>query len=194
MSSHRLQTWLLRALVIAISWALMLWITGGIYWEFATFRISSRDPFRPLVIAALCGIAFWRLAPERVTAFVARIDRAFAGRMHLVALSLSILTATAGVIAGTHAAGGADSYGYVSQANLWRAGQLKVDQRWLGLAAPFDDWALSPLGYRPGREPGTIVPTYSAGLPLLMAGAEFVAGNEGPYLVVPLLGGLMVWL
>jgi hypothetical protein len=122
------------------------------------------------------------------------VARAPPGRMHVVALGLSGLIAVAGIIGGTHAASGADSYGYVSQADLWLAGHLKIDQRWLGLPVPFDDWALSPLGYKPGLEPGTIVPSYSPGLPLLMAGAKLVAGNEGPYFVVPLLGGLTVWL
>jgi hypothetical protein len=37
------------------------------------------------------------------------------------------------------------------------------------------------------------VPSYSPGLPLLMALAERVAGDCGPYYVVPVLGGLCVW-
>ena len=180
--------------MIALGWSLLLMVTGGISWETSTFRISSRDPFRALVIAGLCGIGFWRLAPARVAAYTIRVGRALAGRMHVVALGLSAVIAAAGIIGGTHAASGADSYGYVSQADLWLAGHLKVDQRWLGLPVPFDDWALSPLGYKPGLEPGTIVPSYSPGLPLLMAGAKLVAGNEGAYIVVPLLGGLTVWL
>jgi hypothetical protein len=59
---------------------------------------------------------------------------------------------------------------------------------------PFSEWTLSPLGYRPGLEPHTIVPTYSPGLPLLMAAAIAVLGSSGPFVVVPLLGGLGVLL
>jgi hypothetical protein len=113
----------------------------------------------------------------------------------LVAIGAAVLTTMLGFKYGTFSAGGADSYGYVSQADLWLNRHLSVDQRWLGsLPDPFDDWSFSPLGYRPGPEPHTIVPTYSAGLPLLMAAAKFVAGSDGPYYVVPLLGGLAVLL
>jgi hypothetical protein len=113
----------------------------------------------------------------------------------LVAIGAAALTTMLGFKYGTFSAAGADPYGYVSQADLWLNRHLRVDQRWLGsLPDPFDDWSFSPLGYRPGPEPHTIVPTYSAGLPLLMAAAKFVAGSDGPYYVVPLLGGLAVLL
>ena len=38
------------------------------------------------------------------------------------------------------------------------------------------------------------MPTYSPGLPLLMAAAKAVVGPSGPYFIVPLLGGLCVFL
>lgn len=110
------------------------------------------------------------------------------------ALAIALVIAIVGLGAGTHAAGGSDSYGYVSQADLWLSGQLRIDQRWVDLPPVFDDWSLSPLGYRPGLEPRTIVPTYPPGLPLLMAAAKLVGGSQGPYYVVPLLGALMVIL
>ena len=102
--------------------------------------------------------------------------------------------AAAGIKYGTYAASGSDSYGYVSQADLWLTGRLRVDQRALDLASPFDDWALSPLGYHPGPTPHVIVPTYAPGLPLLMAAAKTAAGANGPYYIVPLMGALTVLL
>ena len=88
---------------------------------------------------------------------------------------------------------GADAYGYVSQAHLWTAGNL-VQHEPLSSKAPWSEpeWTFSPLGYRPGLQPGTIVPTYPPGLPLLMAGFLVLFGRDGPFFVVPLLGGLSV--
>ena len=51
-------------------------------------------------------------------------------------------------------------------------------------------WTFSPLGYRPAGAPGTIVPGYPLGLPLVMAAARRVIGEFGPYLVGPALAVL----
>ena len=49
-------------------------------------------------------------------------------------------------------------------------------------------------GYRPGLEPGVIVPTYPPGLPLAMAAAAGIGGADAVYWVVPVLGAAAVWL
>src|SRR6266446_110010 len=73
---------------------------------------------------------------------------------------------------GSFVAGGADSYGYLSQARLWEHGSpISYDPMIREVQWPFADWTFSPLGYRPGLLKGTIVPIYSAGYPLLMAAA-----------------------
>src|SRR5262245_21793180 len=112
-----------------------------------------------------------------------------------LAIALSIVTAFLGIRYGTFAASGADSYGYVSQADLWLQRSLVVEQP-LGRDAPWRDavWTLAPLGYRPGDERGTMVPTYSPGLPMLMAAFKAIGGANAVYYVVPLLGALAVWL
>ena len=97
---------------------------------------------------------------------------------------------------GSTVAGGADQYGYVSQAGLWRAGQLHIqqdivhDSPWPGAA---ESW--TPLGFRPvPGHPGAIAPVYPAGLPLLMALFQAVAGYCGAFFVVPCCSALTVWL
>jgi hypothetical protein len=84
----------------------------------------------------------------------------------------------------------------VSQADLWLDGRLKTvqpiarDVPW-----PGGQWVFAPLGYRPAAGPEqrtAIVPTYSPGLPLLMAGAALVAGPCAVYWIVPLSGGVLV--
>src|SRR5437016_34902 len=115
--------------------------------------------------------------------------------MTKLAIALALLAFAHGVRFGAFTAGGADSYGYVSQADLWLKGTLIIPQplhdefswRWA-------NWTLAPLGYRPGEVGGTMVPIYSPGLPLLMAAFKAVGGETALFLVVPLLGALAVWL
>ena len=114
----------------------------------------------------------------------------------LVAAAIALAAGYAGLRWGAMVAGGADSYGYISQAGLWRQGLPIVRQDivrpspWPG--AP-QTWA--PLGWRPSpKEPGAIVPLYAPGLPLLMAAFQLAAGYCGAFIVVPLCGALTIWL
>ena len=115
--------------------------------------------------------------------------------MTRLALALAFLTAALGITFGTFTAGGADSYGYVSQADLWLQRTLIIDEP-LADEAPWRNanWTLTPFGYRPGDRRGTMVPTYSPGLPIVMAAFKAVGGPNAVYYVVPLLGALTVWL
>jgi hypothetical protein len=116
------------------------------------------------------------------------------GSIAAAAVALAVLAA--GVRWGAMVAGGADSYGYVSQAGLWQGG-LPIVQQDIARSSPWPDaaetWA--PLGYRPSpHERGAIVPIYAPGLPLLMALLQAVGGFCAAFLVVPLCGALAVWL
>ena len=117
-------------------------------------------------------------------------------RSAIFAGALALAVCAAGIRWGAMVAGGADSYGYVSQAGLWQQGHLTVQQD-IVRASPWPDAAetWSPLGYRPSpHQRDAIVPIYPPGLPLLMAVAQLVAGYCGAFLVVPLCGALTVWL
>jgi asparagine N-glycosylation enzyme membrane subunit Stt3 len=115
----------------------------------------------------------------------------------LAACVLAIATAVVAVRYGVFVAAGSDSYGYVSQSELWATGGLRVAQPVvLQLPAALTDDTLAPLGYRPARRvglPGGIVPTYPPGLPIAMAAFRLVAGRGAVYFVVPLLAALTVW-
>jgi hypothetical protein len=112
------------------------------------------------------------------------------------ALVCALTTLAAGVHFGSTVGGGADSYGYVSQAGQWRQGRLVIDEE-IARASPWplaiNTWA--PLGYRaaPGRR-DAIVPLYAPGLPMLMALFQSVGGFCAAFLVVPLAGALAIWL
>jgi hypothetical protein len=109
---------------------------------------------------------------------------------------LAVATLYAGVHWGSTVGGGADSYGYVSQAGLWLRGTPRIRQDIVRpspwpLAA--ETWA--PLGYRPSPEDReVIVPLYPPGLPLLMALVQAVGGFCAAFLVVPACGAATIWL
>ena len=100
-----------------------------------------------------------------------------------------------GVRYGSFAAAGSDSYGYVSEARLWLNGTLRVAQPIVDeFSWPNREWMFSPLGYRPVSPDGTIVPSYPAGLPIMMAVFMGIFGENGPFYVVPVVGAVMLWL
>lgn len=111
------------------------------------------------------------------------------------AAALALAAAVLGLRFGTFAASGADSYGYVSQADLWLDGRLIIDEPLADRAEWRNaNWTLTPFGYRPGDARGTMVPTYAPGLPLAMAAFKAGGGAGAVFWVVPLLGALAVWL
>jgi hypothetical protein len=183
---------LLAASIASVSWAVLIFATGGFVWETAFFRLASRDPFRPLVAGVICAVACRYVAPVQAAAFLDRLELRVSRRGGAMVAAIAILVAVAGFKYGTYAASGADSYGYISQTDLWLNGHLRIDQRALAFPPPFNDWVLSPLGYHPGPTPHVIVPTYAPGLPLLMASAKTIAGSMGPYYIVPVMGALVV--
>jgi hypothetical protein len=119
------------------------------------------------------------------------------GPLHAAAAGvLALLVFAAGLRWGAMVAGGADSYGYVSQAGLWLQG-LPVVQQDIARSSPWpnaaESWA--PLGYRPSpHQRGALVPIYAPGLPLLMALFQAAAGYCAAFIVVPACGALTVWL
>ena len=106
---------------------------------------------------------------------------------------VSAAAAGTGIAFGTYSASASDAAAYVSQAELFASGRLVRDEP-LARQVDWPDagWAFSTLGYRPGVDPGTVVPTYPPGLPLVMAVAR-VGGEWGPFVVVPLFGALAVF-
>jgi hypothetical protein len=173
-----------------MAWTWWLAVGGG-GWSFRlfNFRISSRDPFRSLVIGGV--LLAVGLSPFRLRSDSATTDQ----RCSMVAAALSIVTLILGVTYGSFVAGGADAYGYVSQAALWTNKSPFIPEP-LGADAGWPDasWALTPLGYRPALTPGWMVPVYPPGLPLVMAAMRALFGDVGPYLVTPILGALVCWL
>jgi hypothetical protein len=125
----------------------------------------------------------------------------------LTATAIAAATLVFGVRYGSKAAGGSDSYGYISQADLFLSQHLSISQPWVE-AVPWPNltWSFTPLAYRPGpgrwlveppvtheaRDRWAIVPTVAPGLSALMAGAKLIAGHCAIFWVVPICGALLV--
>lgn len=170
-------------------------MTGGFDTRVLGVDVRSRDPLRPLaagLLLVLISAVFHRRE------LIRDLDRALAvvrARSPLMAGLLAVAVAAHGIVFGTFSVGGSDAYGYVNQAYDWVDGALPQAIP-LTERLPFDvsDRMQSPLGYREGPRPQTIVPTYAPGLPLMMALALAVFGPCAPFLVSPLAAALFVWL
>jgi hypothetical protein len=181
-------------------WTLWLLAFGGFDITLLGARIRSNNPQRVFVITLVGLTGFFlaggRVPVARISAHARAVAAGVARSPGWVALLIAIASAVAAYAGSTRIAGGSDAYGYVSQADLWLRGDLKVPQPWVR-EVPWPDakWTFTPLGYRPG--PGgdddwSIVPTYSPGLPMLMAVAKGIGGQCVMFGVVPFLAGLTV--
>jgi hypothetical protein len=170
--------------VFATLWSLAIWIIGGFGLTLAGITIQAHDPFRPLALAVICAAIYFGSA-GRVNARTLVIPLVV-----LIALSVAL----AGIARNSWTAGGADSYAYVSQAELWLSGSLTVPVP-LAASAPWPNAVstFAPHGFRPAISDLAIVPVTAPGLPLAMAAAKAIAGHCAMFLVTPLSGAALVW-
>ena len=179
----------------AVALAAAVAATGGIDWSIGALRLRVHQPWRLLVAGGcLIAAASW-LGGRQARAALSRAWDERERYAPWVAIAAAATAMLVGLVKGTRVAGGADAYGYVSQALLWLNG-LPVQAEPLAAAVPWPhaDWSLAPLGFRPGLQPGILVPTYPPGLPLAMAAAAGIGGTSAVYWVVPVSGAAAVWL
>jgi hypothetical protein len=181
---------------LAAVWATAIWLTGGGVVHLGALRLSSRSAARPALAALLlAALALYGSRAEARRAALARVrlitDRAAPWLAAMAALAVALTAA----IAGELVAGGADSSGYLHQAQLW------ADGRGTLVAPVLDDgpwpqagWEVAPLGFAPSTTPGILGPTYAPGLPWLMTLGGAVAGAPGRFVWTPLAVGALVWL
>ena len=167
---------------------------GGIDLTSLHLPFTAHNPRRSAVVAVVAFAAF-ALAKGKLDflrSWLATLDRV---DDRFLAVPLAMTMTVVGIAYATTAASGSDAYGYVSQADEWLSGHLVIPQEWAQQAPwPSSRWSFAPLGYRPGdgQYEWSLVPTYSAGLPMMMAAAKFIGGQEGMFWVVPIAGGLLV--
>jgi hypothetical protein len=202
--------WALGLTVLSALWGAVVLITGGVGFRVFGLLVRSHNPQRIFLVTLIGFVAFtaaggripWRTLSasieRRRVALLAgarTLARVAAAAPAVLAALLSVSALYIGLAFNTNAIGGADSYGYVSQAHLLIDGRLKANARWVE-RLPWPDGLeqFTPLGYTPrhdAREGPLIVPTYSPGLPMVMAVAEVLGGQRAIFAVVPILGALL---
>jgi hypothetical protein len=186
----------LVAAAAAALWGLLIVLAGGAQVQFLGLKLSSRHPYLLLFggVAVLATHAIvWRPAiASRVASLAALSTRQAAVATAIVAA----LAGAASIHWGSGVVGGADSYGYLSQAGLWQQRNLLI-QGDLIRQSPWplaiETWA--PLGYRPaaGRI-DAVAPLYPPGLPLAMAVLQSVFGYCAAFAVLPISAAAAVAL
>jgi hypothetical protein len=168
-------------------------VTGGFRFEIGPLRLSAHGVAGPLLVMAVSAGALRWLGAVRGRDALASLTSALATHAPVVALVSAVAIAGIGAGFGTFAASSADPSAYVSHSVLIDRGQLTIDEP-LARTVGWHEatWTFSPLGYRPGTTPGTIVPGYPLGLPLVMAAARRFTGESGPFLVGPAMAALTV--
>ena len=183
-------------------WTLWLSIIGGIDANVLGVSITSNEPVRPFLLTTISLLVFVGVGPGfgRAWSWLDETDAGIQPRRVVIGAGI-LSTALAAVIAAigltysTATIGGADSYGYVSQADLWLQGNLRVEQPWVAeLPWPNARWTATPLGYRPvdAEAAGTIVPVFPPGLPLIMAAAKAIFGHDAVFWIVPLSAFVLI--
>jgi 4-amino-4-deoxy-L-arabinose transferase-like glycosyltransferase len=181
--------WLCLAATV---YAIVIAVTGGFTFQVAGFRVASHNALRPTLLAlALAITAAWllrrdaRIRLEFLDAIVHRYGLAAAATM-------AGLIGAACFVFGAHIAFGADPSGYLSQARLWRAGELRVAIPVALEVDAIDPNAFAPLGYRASPTRGVAVPSYPPGLPLQFALVAAIAGERAQFAIPPLFAAGVV--
>lgn len=172
--------------LMAALFAAFVGLTGGIDTRIGGLAVRSRSWERPATVAAVLAGAGLFFIRHFFAGVPARLFRA------LPAL-IVLWGAVAAFAFGTYAAGGADSLGYISQAELLAHGRL-TDTMPLH---PAFDWpdigaTLTPLAFTRGPHPGVLVPVYPPGLPVLMAPLTWIHPSA-VFVVVPLCAVFTLW-
>src|SRR5262245_5340596 len=166
-------------------------IAGGSFsFRILGVRVSSWDSYKPFRVGMLAMVSALWLHDHGASPTVStwhRIDRI----APIVTAAITIAFLCVAIRFGIFAAGGADAYGYVSQAYLWTSGSLHAPNPLASVTAAIGP-AVAPLGYQLADDPRWLVPIYPPGLPMLMAVALRVAGPWSVYYVVPLFGALVI--
>lgn len=187
---------------------LLILITGGFDFYLFDLRVRMHRPVRALwigVIGLASFIALGGRLPQTWKNALALLGQRLEHRwLALKPWWPSSRTAALCLAAGTSAwcfvhdakvGTGSDSYGYVSQADLWLRGRLETPQPFAA-QVPWPDGphTFTPLGYTSVERDGvpSLVPTYPSGLPLMLAAAKSIGGHDAMFLVVPLLSGVLV--
>ena len=179
--------------VVAALWGLLIVLAHGGQVQILGLKLSSRHPYTLFWGGvAILAVHLWMWRPALLSRTIELSVPHAAAATAVVAL----LIGAASVHFGSTVVGGADSFGYLSQASLWQQRELLVRGdiiRQSPWPLAIETWA--PLGYRPatGRI-DAVAPLYPPGLPLLMAGVQLAFGYCAAFVIVPIAAAAAVAL
>lgn len=158
---------------------------AGIEVELGAVSLRSHSAWRVVIVCAVLVAIRWRAGIASKAAWVTRI-------VLLTAIAGSMLTWLRFLVT---TVGGADSYGYVSAAQLIAGGSLRAE-------APIVEWLsaanrsalAAPLGWSPAPGGAGIVPAYPIGLPALMALFSLIGGANAVFFVAPVTAAIGLFL
>ena len=177
---------LLLAGVVA-AFAAFVAVTGGIDSRIAGIAVRSRSWERPATVALVLAVAGLYGVRQTLRSWLPLVSRSVVPLLVAWALFAALWF-------GTYAAGGADSFGYLSQARLFAQGRLTDTMpRHDGFDWPDVPATLTPLAYTRNAVPDVLVPIYPPGLSMMMAPLTLMHANA-VFLLVPLCAALTVWL
>lgn len=187
---------LLYSAVVAAVWAALTALIGGFSVDVGPVHLTSRDPLRPLAVAAALFGAAWLLVPREtlrreLLVLTGDHDRAAAR----IACAAALATLIVAINWNTRAAGGSDSSCYILQADAFARGAVTLRDP-LARAFPERGGALfGPTGFLPSPlMPAESVPICGPGLAIIMAGFPAIGLPQGMFWVVPITAALTVWL
>ncbi len=193
-----LPTWL-RRMTLAVGFIALAVIAVQV--GFGPFRIdgfgvrfSSHSLARPVLVFIVAAVVLLRGADRQAAiGDLRRLSSGFDGAAPWFALVAALGALTAGLVWGTRAAGGSDSYCYIGQAEEFAAGRAILREPLATVVSlPRVDLVFAPVGFVPSPSGGA-VPMCAPGLSLVMALAWTIGGERFLHLVVPTFGALSVW-
>lgn len=173
--------------VVATFAAAVIAASGGFRFDIAGVRISMRTATRPVLAAIVFGVAgVITLRRDRAQFPFANLHDVLTRRGQPLAWAFAIVMGISTFLSGAHFAVATDASGYLSEARLWREGNLRIYTPLANeLTFVNGQYAFVPAGFRPAGM-GVGVPGYPPGLPLMMALAGTIGGDSVALMVVPL--------
>lgn len=179
--------------------------SGGGVARLRAASIGFTSPWPAIAIGAVCTLVAWWLSRFGPVATVSpvhptspappqrwRVGGTARAGFVVAAIGIAVGAGLVSWAYGTESAAGADASGYLNAARLFASGETSVVVPLAG-EAPWPEAlrTMAPLGFRPGVEAATIVPTYAPGFPTVLAAAMRLHPRAWP-LVVPAFAALAV--
>jgi hypothetical protein len=173
----------------ALAIALLVFVMGPL--AVPAIGLSISHPARLLVLSGVlaCSALWCGGGIGALLDALAQSSLPYVATLVLVLGAFAALLSTHGVVS----VGGADSAGYLAQAQRWREGQLHRALP-LAIAGVDDPWVQTGLGLRPDASGTATVPTYPPGLPWLQAAALSIGGEFMAVRLLPAFAALTALL